>query len=327
MTVYYGNPPVDLRAVQEQRLIRQASNSIGAAFLIMTALTTVFSVGLGLLFAYGFHNVSILQDSGFLWLEQTFFSALGFVPPFILAARLMDFRLDDLIGMKRVRASLCLPLIMVCMGAFLLGNVATTYLSQLFEGLGVSPAQASIAPPRGVAGTVLYYLSVSAVPALVEEFALRGVVMNSLRRFGDGFAVFVSAALFGLMHGNLVQAPFAFVAGLALGYADIAAGSLWPSILAHLINNFGATLITDAIAAAPTQMQSFLSVAYTLLLVVIGIVGVLLLLREKPAAFRMRVSDTVLSGGQKLKAFILTPCMIFTLIDFAATMLYVQIFY
>ncbi|MGI6270104.1 MAG: CPBP family intramembrane glutamic endopeptidase [Candidatus Howiella sp.] len=327
MTVHYNLPPADLRALQERRLIRRASNSIGAAFLIMTALTTFLSAGLGLLFAYGVRNVSILQDAGFLWLEQTFFSALGFVPPFILAAKLMDFRLSDLIGMRPVRASLCIPLVMVCMGAFLLGNVATSYLGQLFEGVGISPSQMSIAPPRGVWGTILYYLSVSAVPALVEEFALRGVVMNSLRRFGDGFAVFVSALLFGLMHGNLIQAPFAFVAGLALGYADIAAGSLWPSILAHLINNFFATLVTDGIAMAPAQMQDFLSVGYTLLLAVIGIVGVLLLLREKPAAFRAPASHTALSGGQKVRAFLLTPCMIFALLDFAATMIYVQFFY
>lgn len=78
---------------------------------------------------------------------------------------------------------------------------------------------------------------------------------------------------------------------------------------------------------APAQMQDFLSIGYSLLLVVVGVIGLLLLLREKPAAFRLPVSDTALSGGQKMGAFASTPCMIFTLLIFAATMLYVQIFY
>lgn len=327
MTAYTAASTTDLTAAGERRQIRRASNAIGAAFLIMTALTTFLSVGTGLLLSYGVHNTALLRDAGFLWMEQVWLSVIGFVLPFGLAAKLMDFRLSDLIVMRRVRASLLLPLVMICMGAFLLGNVATSYLGQIFEGMGVTPTQASIEAPRGVWGTVLYYLSILAVPALVEEFALRGVVMNSLRRFGDGFAIFTSAALFGLMHGNLIQAPFAFVAGLALGYADVAAGSLWPSILAHLINNFFATLVTDGIAMAPAQMQDFLSIGYSLLLVVVGVIGLLLLLREKPAAFRLPVSDTALSGGQKMGAFASTPCMIFTLLIFAATMLYVQIFY
>ena len=204
MTAYTAASTTDLTAAGERRQIRRASNAIGAAFLIMTALTTFLSVGTGLLLSYGVHNTALLRDAGFLWMEQVWLSVIGFVLPFGLAAKLMDFRLSDLIVMRRVRASLLLPLVMICMGAFLLGNVATSYLGQIFEGMGVTPTQASIEAPRGVWGTVLYYLSISAVPALVEEFALRGVVMNSLRRFGDGFAIFTSAALFGLMHGNLI---------------------------------------------------------------------------------------------------------------------------
>lgn len=328
MTAYHDIPSANLCVSRERRQLRQASNSIGAAFLIMTALTTVLSVGLMLilLFICRMDIQSLSQDPGFLWMEQAFLSALGFVVPFILAAKLMDFRVSDLVPMRWVRASLCLPLVMICMGSFFLGNVATSCLGQLFEGAGVTPSQISIDAPRGLWGTALHYLSVSAVPALVEEFALRGVVMHSLRRFGDGFAVFVSAALFGLMHGNLIQAPFAFVSGLALGYADIAAGSLWPSILAHLLNNGFATLVNHGLATMPAQLQDFLSIGYSLLLLVVGISGVLLLLQEKPAAFRMPVSNTVMSGGQKLRAFVGTPCMILALLNFAVTILYIQLY-
>lgn len=66
---------------------------------------------------------------------------------------------------------------------------------------------------------------------------MRGVVMQPLRKYGDWFAILTSAFVFALMHGNLVQAPFAFIAGIGLGYAVIASGSLWTGILIHLLNN------------------------------------------------------------------------------------------
>ena len=36
-------------------------------------------------------------------------------------------------------------------------------------------------------------------------FACRGLIMGILRKYGDGFAVLMTAAVFGLMHGNLTR--------------------------------------------------------------------------------------------------------------------------
>ena len=61
-------------------------------------------------------------------------------------------------------------------------------------------------------------------------------------------APIVEELLFGLVHGNWVQAPFAFVIGLALGWMYYRTGSLLPGILMHFVNNGTAVLgflITD----------------------------------------------------------------------------------
>lgn len=47
---------------------------------------------------------------------------------------------------------------------------------------------------------------------------------------------------FGVVHGNWVQAPFAFVTGLALGWMYYRTGSLLPGILMHFVNNSAAVL-------------------------------------------------------------------------------------
>ena len=87
-------------------------------------------------------------------------------------------------------------------------------------------------------------LFVAIIPAILEEVAIRGVLLQPLRRFGDGFAIVVSAVIFSLLHGNMVQIPYTVIAGIYFGYVMVATGSLWPSIILHFLNNFYSVMIT-----------------------------------------------------------------------------------
>lgn len=87
-------------------------------------------------------------------------------------------------------------------------------------------------------------LFVAVIPAILEEIAIRGVLLQPLRRFGDGFAIVVSAVIFSLLHGNMVQVPYTVIAGIYFGYVMVATGSLWPSIILHFFNNFYSVMIT-----------------------------------------------------------------------------------
>lgn len=82
--------------------------------------------------------------------------------------------------------------------------------------------------------SMLLYTCIGA--PFIEEVLFRGAVMRSLQNFGRHFAVVASALIFGLIHGNLVQTPFAFITGLVLGYAAMEYG-IWWSIALHFFNN------------------------------------------------------------------------------------------
>ncbi|MFR6496551.1 MAG: lysostaphin resistance A-like protein [Ruminococcus sp.] len=69
-----------------------------------------------------------------------------------------------------------------------------------------------------------------------EELICRGLVMPQFQRYGKVFAIVTSALLFGVMHANLFQMPFAFLTGLVLGYTAAEFSLRW-SILLHLLNN------------------------------------------------------------------------------------------
>lgn len=82
--------------------------------------------------------------------------------------------------------------------------------------------------------TMFIYASVGA--PIVEELMFRGLVMRSLRPMGKRFSIVVSALMFGLFHGNIVQAPFATLVGLVLGYVATEYNIGWAMLL-HMFNN------------------------------------------------------------------------------------------
>lgn len=76
---------------------------------------------------------------------------------------------------------------------------------------------------------------------VAEELMYRGVVLRRLSGISQTFAIFVSALLFGLMHGNLLQAVLGFFMGVVLGYAAVKTGSLILPIAGHMFINLTAS--------------------------------------------------------------------------------------
>ena len=71
-----------------------------------------------------------------------------------------------------------------------------------------------------------------------EEFAFRGVIFRGYKNSGSVFwSIFWSALLFGLMHLNFNQAAYAIAIGVLFGLLVEATGSLWSSVIAHMVFN------------------------------------------------------------------------------------------
>lgn len=130
--------------------------------------------------------------------------------------------------------------LMVCF----LSNYIASGFNCFVGAFGVTFADVDMKAPSNFGEFLFFTLECAVVPALVEEFAIRGVIMQPLRRYGDRFAIAMSAIVFALMHGNMMQIPFALIAGFALGYAAIATKSIWTSTVIHFANNFFAVIVT-----------------------------------------------------------------------------------
>ncbi|MEO1087120.1 MAG: type II CAAX endopeptidase family protein, partial [Acidobacteriota bacterium] len=83
---------------------------------------------------------------------------------------------------------------------------------------------------------LLFFVAV--LPAVCEEVAFRGVLLQALRRrLAPLSVVLISAAVFAVFHIEWVRLLPTFFLGVLLALLTYATGSLWPAVVWHFINN------------------------------------------------------------------------------------------
>lgn len=143
----------------------------------------------------------------------------------------------------------------LCMGAQLLNGVWITGLEWVLNQFDRS-ALGILEQVSGSSESFSMFLYASLLGPVSEEILFRGYVLRTLEPFGKKFAIFGSALLFGLFHGNLLQAPYAFLVGLVLGYVAVEYSVFW-SIGVHIFNNLVlADLLTRMEEVMPAAGQN-----------------------------------------------------------------------
>ena len=136
---------------------------------------------------------------------------------------------------KTMSAGIFFCLMSLCIGSQMVNSLWITLLESLLNRFGISLMQ-MLETVSGDTGSFSMFLYASLLAPFFEEILFRGLVLRTLRPFGKRFAIFGSALLFGLFHGNLLQTPYAFLMGLVLGYVTMEYSILWAMAL-HLFNN------------------------------------------------------------------------------------------
>jgi membrane protease YdiL (CAAX protease family) len=87
--------------------------------------------------------------------------------------------------------------------------------------------------------------AIALLPAIVEELVFRGVFVRALaKRFVPVAAIVIASIVFSVYHLLPVQIVSTFGLALALGYLTLRADSAIPAIVAHLLNNAIAIVVS-----------------------------------------------------------------------------------
>lgn len=125
-----------------------------------------------------------------------------------------------------------LQILSIFMSAQLLFMLLSLLAELILNQLGLTTVPAETIDMDGL--SMFLYTGLGA--PIAEEILFRGLLLRSIEPYGKKFAIFSSALLFGLFHGNLSQAPFAFCVGLVLGYVTLEHNIAWAMVL-HMFNN------------------------------------------------------------------------------------------
>ena len=91
----------------------------------------------------------------------------------------------------------------------------------------------------GMSRNVFGIISITIMAPLVEELLFRGAIQGYMLRKGMKplNSILIASAIFGIVHMNPIQIPFAFAIGLIFGWLYYRTGSVVPGIIGHFINN------------------------------------------------------------------------------------------
>lgn len=315
---YSGYTPPDdpsvLKKKSEVRTLRSMSMAHGLAVVGFTVFAFVFSAFLALIpgFREAYTENTLFSEA----VDAAFSIFIIFIPFFLcyLFQKKRGFIKELPLGTPNDgKAAVLLVFIglMCCVAGSYASGILGSMLENIFGVTFTLPETDTVynTVPRFLLAT----LGTAFVPAFVEEFAVRGAVMQPLRKYGDKFAVLMSALVFALMHGNMVQIPFAFIAGIAIGYAVTVSGSMWVGVAIHFLNNFMSILMQVAVDNLPDRPENAVLLGILALIFTVGIASLVIYLKVYA---RTPLSDgaSILSNGEKSKAYICTVPMILAVI-------------
>ncbi len=319
----YGLTP---KTFEERRNIKKTANIIGGSLLIMTVaagfLSFVVTIILSLLGLTSETVYNILKDAAVNQFFQITASTLIFTLPFIVLFKCAGYRISDLAIFSKPKKENVLPLYLMGISFCAFSNVAVSFAGSIFEQLGFNYEVDMGDKPEGFFGFLLTLIATAVIPPLVEEFACRGLILGALRKFGDGFAIIVSSIIFGIMHGNFQQMPFAFLVGLVLAFITIKSGSLWIAVAVHSFNNLISVIFNYLPKNIPVMAENAIYILLLAVLMVLGLIS-LFLLRNKSEIFAIEKSKTESKESQKARWFFSsTTIIIFIIISFLESLAY-----
>ena len=224
---------------QEKREVRRSANFVGWLLLALMGGQMIITVLLVLLSWFGIADLS-KADYGLGGIGYPLFQMLLYMIyltlPVVLTA-LIAGRWENPFPTRRTPRGTYAVAIFGGMTLSVLANMTTSVFVSILTKFGVPYPELPDSMEPTVVSLVLNVISTAVFPAIIEEMVFRGYVLGALRPHGDKVAVIVSAALFGLIHGNILQVPFAFILGLVLGWLVVQTNSIWPAVVLHGVNN------------------------------------------------------------------------------------------
>lgn len=215
----------------------------------------------------------------------------------------------------------------------LIGNFVTGIIGNL-KGSEVENVLQSAVGSIGLVPNFIYFVICAPI---FEELVFRKALISRISGYGDRIAVLLSAFLFAIFHGNLLQAGYAFILGIFFGYVFVKTGKIIYSIIMHMFVNFVGTFVSTLLTkltgyneyqaklmeltnsgASEEQINAFMAEnamcdlivgSWGLIVIALLIIGIILFLKNRKK-FVFATSEISIEKGKRFPTIFLNLGMI-----------------
>jgi membrane protease YdiL (CAAX protease family) len=225
-------------------------------------------------------NSLLAADSG---VTALILDIIALIPASIITILITRSMLHYKIKEQLKRPSLGVPefflYLVVAYGIAGAGEFLSLVMQTLFEKFQLKVTTPNFSLAGNNVQNALIILYVCLLGPIFEEILFRGLILQSLRPWGDKLAIIVSGVLFGLMHLNLTQGIPAALLGMFFGFVAVKCGSIVPTVILHIMYN-STTMVMELCGL---ETNESVQTGYLIFLGVMFIVSlILLVLRRIP---------------------------------------------
>lgn len=234
--------------------------------------------------------------------------------PIAIFMRVTKFPIVNAIPVKVVQQKphrLAIPFAMVMVAV-------VSFLNQMYmnvlEYLQISESSAQFYFPSSAAGQSAMILADLLIVPVISELCQRGIIMQSLRQYGDGFALLFTSLIAAFMAHDITQSCSIFIMALCIGYFVMETGSIKTGIIMRITYRtcvYAQFLFPYFI---PAGNINFVNCCYLLALVIVGAVWLVIAVKDKRNFIRLKMNKTYLSAKEKILCVITSNAMILWLL-------------
>ncbi len=183
----------------------------------------------------------IVSSSLFSMSGNLFIVVMSMIPVMLIAKFAMKIDFSEMLKPRRGQALQAVKWFPLCMTLNTAASIVIAFFTLYMSGFGITVPESDFTITPSTAAVVVQFVYVVVIGPVAEELLYRGVVLTLLKPYGKFMAVFFSALIFGIMHGNIPQAASAFTGALVFGIIAVQCNSIIPTILIHIANNMVAS--------------------------------------------------------------------------------------
>lgn len=267
-------PSPEMQRKMAKSWLRHAGNNASMILILMTLFQ--FAAVFVAFFAWAMFNMNALlplyQQGGPSLVVKYMMSQVGTIIILAMVSVFAAMAATILVGRSTLRQKIfgawkqpkwtapgfgkCLVLLFGIAGV---GELIATGLESLSKAIGLkmNTPNVDLTGNRMADAVLLAYVCV--LGPILEETLFRGMILQSLRPWGNRLAIIVSAVLFGLAHLNLYQGLPAVLLGLLFGFVTVKTGSIVPSAIMHILyNSLSMTMVANGIETNQTLQRGYI---------------------------------------------------------------------